>query len=167
MALHAGNVIENVIGTALVDHFTGNALNNVLSGGAGNDVLSGSDGADILIGGAGADSLTGGNGEDLLLGANYTQQANVAALNALMAEWGRTDLAYSGRIDHLTGAVSGGNNGSFLLTTGGSPTVTDDAAIDTMTGGSTALDWFFSHTGTNADIVTDINAGGTETVTTV
>ena len=132
---------------------------------AGNDVLSGGDGADILIGGAGTDSLNGGNGSDLLLGANYSQQANALALNALMAEWG-SGTAYLGRIAHLTGG--GGNNGTFLLTTtGGTPTVTEDGAVDTMTGGTDAQDWFFSHTGTNADSITDLNAGGTETVTTV
>src|SRR5206468_825493 len=53
LALHAGNTVENVIGSGLADRLTGNALNNVLSGGGGNDVLSGGDGADVLIGGAG------------------------------------------------------------------------------------------------------------------
>ena len=168
LALHSGVTIENVIGTSQADTITGNTLNNVLVGGAGNDILSGGAGADILIGGTGADTLTGGTGEDLLLGASFTKQATVAAIDALMAEWGRTDLAYSGRINHLTGATSGGNNGTFLLTTTGvTPTVTEDAATDTMTGGADALDWFIRHSGTNADAITDLNAGGTETVTSV
>jgi Ca2+-binding RTX toxin-like protein len=168
LTLSSTTGIENAIGGALGDTLTGNARNNVLSGLAGNDTLTGGDGNDILLGGAGSDTLSGGNQQDVVIGTSYSQQANVAALVALMAEWGRTDgVAYQDRIDHLTGHVSGGNNGSFLLTTtGSSPTVTEDGATDTLTGGAD-LDWFIQHTGTNADSITDPNNGGTETITAV
>ena len=68
----------------------------------------------------------------------------------------------------MTGAVSAGNNGSFLLTATGTPTVTGDSAADTLTGNA-SLDWFFSKTG--EDILTDLNTvapdTGTETATTL
>jgi Ca2+-binding RTX toxin-like protein len=166
LTLSSGSSIENVIGGTLSDALTGNSLNNVLSGGGGDDILKGGDGQDILLGGAGSDTLNGGNGEDVVLGATYSGQSNVTALIALMAEWGRTDgVAYQDRIDHLMNG--GGKNGSFLLTTtGSSPTVTEDGALDNLTGGA-GLDWFISHAGTNGDAITDPNNGGNETITPV
>ncbi len=62
-------------------------------------------------------------GEDILIGGTTSHSggtsatptaANVSALNAIMAEWKRTDLAYAARGGHLQ-AASGGLNGSTLL----------------------------------------------------
>src|SRR5207253_707500 len=78
---------ENALGGAGADNFTGNAANNIFVGGAGNDMLSGGAGRDILIGGSGVDSINGGDGEDILIGGTTSHDTNVAALNALMAEW--------------------------------------------------------------------------------
>src|SRR5262245_41693073 len=47
--------------------------------------------------------------------------------------------AYASRIDHLTGAVSGGYNCLATLKVG---TVFDDSAADALTSGP-GLDWFF------------------------
>jgi hypothetical protein len=83
-----------------------------------------------------------------------------AALDAIMSEWGR-NLAYQDRIDHLTGAVAGGNNGSVLLNAN---TVPDDSgAADTLEGGF-LLDWFFQDLN---DTVSDPNNGSPETVTII
>jgi hypothetical protein len=67
-----------------------------------------------------------------------------------MAEWSRADLDYQARIDHLTGAASGGLNGSALLNDGA---VFDDAAVDRLYGAG-GQDWFFyDASGASADVL--------------
>src|SRR5204863_4203025 len=91
----------------------GSTANNVLVGGAGNDTLLGGSGRDLLIGGAGADTLRAGGGGALLIGGTTDYDANVAALLAVMKEWGRTDVDYNTRVKHLSGTLAGGLNGSY------------------------------------------------------
>jgi Ca2+-binding RTX toxin-like protein len=138
----------------------GSTANNVLEGGAGNDTLQGGGGRDLLVGGLGADVLHGGDGDDILIGGTTDHDSNLAALNAVMAEWGRTDADYTTRVNHLNGTLSGGLNGSTLLKAGtGGGTVHDDAAIDTLFGEGGA-DWFFALlSGTNKDTVKDQATG--------
>jgi hypothetical protein len=121
---------------------SGSSANNVLLGEAGNDSLQGGSGRDLLIGGLGADILHGGDGDDILIGGTSDSDGNLTALNALMAEWGRTDLGYLDRLNHLTGSVSGGQNGSYFLN---AATVHDDAAVDQLFG-EKGQDWFFART---------------------
>jgi hypothetical protein len=132
---------------------SGSTANNVLLGEAGNDSLQGGSGRDLLIGGLGADTLRGGDDEDIVIGGTTDfDNNNLTALNALMAEWGRTDLAYSVRLNHLTGSVSGGQNGSYFLNP---TTVHDDAAIDQLFG-EKGQDWFFARTfGSLQDVLND------------
>lgn len=118
----------------------GQGGNDVLVGGAGNDILTGSAGRNILIGGLGADVLQGGADEDILIGGTTSYDANVAALTSLAAEWKRSDLSYSQRIDHLTGSKAGGLNGTAYLK---SSTVKDDGIDDALTGLG-GLDWFWA-----------------------
>lgn len=128
----------------------GSDASNVLLGEAGNDILYGGNGRNLLIGGAGSDSLNGGNSDDILIGGTTDYDGDLVALNALMAEWARTDLGYQSRIDQLTGAASGGLNGSALLNDG---TVHDDAAVDRLYGGG-GQDWFFyDAAGAYADVL--------------
>jgi Ca2+-binding RTX toxin-like protein len=123
---------------------TGSTAANILIGGPGNDSLQGGSGRDILVGGGGSDTLQQGSGGDILIGDN------LAALEAIRAEWSRLDLSYTNRIDHLTGATSGGYNGSYFLTTA---TVHNDGAVDYLYGGS-GSDWYFAHTsGSNVDVI--------------
>ncbi len=117
----------------------GSTANNILSGGDGNDTVQGGAGRDILLGGAGADTLRGNGGDDVLIGNTTDFDVNLAALNALMAEWARADADYATRTNHLRGLASGGNNGAYLLN---SSTIHDDAALDQLYGGS-ELDLFF------------------------
>jgi large repetitive protein len=117
----------------------GSTANNILVGGAGNDTLSGGSGRDLLIGGLGADTLQGNGNDDILIGDATDYDANLAALNAIMAEWGRTDESYATRVNHVNGSVLGGVNGSYVLN---ATTVHDDAAVDQLYGG-TGMDWFF------------------------
>ena len=128
----------------------GSSANNALVGGAGNDILSGGRGRGLLIGGDGADKLTAGKGGDILIGGTTVYDSNVAALTAVLAEWGRTDLSYQDRIAHLMGTISGGLNGAYLLN---ATTVHDDTAADQLSGGP-GQDWYLDLAdGTAADIL--------------
>jgi Ca2+-binding RTX toxin-like protein len=111
---------------------------------ADTDTLLGGSGNDILIGGLGADTLRGNGGDDILIGGTTSYDSNVAALCAVLREWGRTDISYSTRVSHLKGGT-GGLNGAYALTTA---TVFDDGVADTLYGNA-GLDWFFARkTGT-------------------
>jgi hypothetical protein len=141
---------------------SGSTANNVLVGGAGNEVLVGGSGRDLLIGGTGADTLRAGSGGALLIGGTTDYDANLAALLAIMKEWGRTDVDYNTRVKHLSGTLGGGLNGSFRLT---SSTVHDDDTIDSLYGGA-GLDWFFvGNRGKTRDKV--YNQAGADTATTL
>jgi uncharacterized repeat protein (TIGR01451 family) len=128
------------------DHISaaGSAANNVLSGQGNNEVLTGGLGRDLLIAGTGAATLNAGTGDDILIGGwtNYdlgssgmTYDQKVAALEAVMAEWGSTD-SYVTRLSDL---------GGLLNTT----TVHDNIAngrdiADQLNGNASANDWFFA-----------------------
>jgi Ca2+-binding RTX toxin-like protein len=152
------------------DSISGGNGNGVQLGGNGDDTLSTGNGRDVLIGGTGADTLKGGNGDDILIAGPTTYDAvtaaNQAGLCAIEKEWNRGDASYTTRISHLTGATSGGLNGSSkLTTTGAGRTVLDDTSKDTLTGGL-GQDWFLlNKTGgtvldksdaTSSEITTDL-----------
>jgi Ca2+-binding RTX toxin-like protein len=156
-----GSGADILIGDGAANRLIGNGGNDVLAGRGGADELTGGDGRDILIGGDGADALEGGLADDLLIAGSTAHDASIAALSALMAEWGRTDADYATRIAHLNGSLSGGRNGTRLLN---ATTVFNDAgAVDTLLGGA-GLDWFIDFVG---DLVNDLGTGGTETRTTL
>ena len=156
-----------VVGTSGADTLVGDSGNNVLIGGAGADVLLGGAGRDLLIGGSGADELHGGSGEDLLVGGllsyyNETSKSlNLTAINALLAEWTRTDLSYAARRNHLL--YSGGLNSSYVLS---SSTVRRDAAAVDQLFGEDDRDWFIA---SREDRVTDRVTSGdqAETITVI
>ena len=157
------NVAVELFGGDGNDNLTavGNVGTAILSGGAGNDTLTAGSGRSILIGGTGADTLQGGGADDILIGGTTSWDNNLAALDALIAEWKRTDLSYSARINHLDGASTGGLNAGYYLS---ATTVFDDAAIDQLTGNG-GTDWFFAHTtGAFADKITDQKKGEIVTV---
>jgi hypothetical protein len=101
--------------------------------------------------------LDGGAGDDLLIAGPTSYDNNLAALNSLMAEWGRTDATYATRVAHLDGSLTtGSRNGAIKLT---ASTVFDDGgASDSLTGGA-GLDAYWASVGDN---ITDLNFGGTE-----
>ena len=85
--------------------------NDVLIGGAGKDTLSDTGtGDNILIGGAGVDTLTG-NGHDILISGTTSYDsntgANIAALDAILAEWSSSD-SYATRINKIMSGVGPG-----------------------------------------------------------
>ena len=160
-----------VIGTSGADTLTGGSGNSVLIGGAGADTLTGGAGRDLLIGGSGADQLDGGAGEDILIAGQISyysessQSLNLTAINAIMAEWTRTDLGslsdptgYLARVSDLSTAnASGSLNGSYVLT---SATVSKDAsAVDTLFGGLDR-DWFLASA---EDVLSDRVTSGDQT----
>ena len=126
----------------------GSTANNVLTGGGGKNTLYGGLGRDLLIAGLGASQLNAGSGDDLLIGgwtaydltsSGMTYDQKLAALEAIMAEWGSAD-SYTTRLNDLQGG--GGLNGSFLLNTS---TVHDNGKVDTLIGTTgSASDWFLA-----------------------
>jgi hypothetical protein len=135
----------------------------VLTGHGVNEALTGGQGRDLLIGGTGAATLNAGVQDDILIGGwtNYdisstgtTYDRKLAALIAIMAEWGSAD-SYPTRLSALAGYLNTG-------------TVHDNyangvAVVDTLSGNKNANDWFFAGlndalSGANKnDMITTIN----------
>ncbi len=117
----------------------------ILVGGDGDDLLVGGNGRDLIIGGAGADRLVGNANDDILIAGRTKYDIDLAALEAILAEWGSTS-DYAIRTQHLTGAAGGRNtlNGRsiFLLSgpTAAEATIYDDNSADVLTG-SAGQDW--------------------------
>jgi Ca2+-binding RTX toxin-like protein len=144
-----GNAANNLlIGNAGNDTLTGNGGNDILLGGDGNDVLKGTSGRNLLIGGTGGDLLQGGTDGDLLLSGSSLFETDPAILQALLAEWASGN-SYQSRVDHLLGNTGGGANTTFTLNP---TTVTNDANVDYLTGGS-GQDWYLASS--LQDVLTD------------
>jgi Ca2+-binding RTX toxin-like protein len=135
--LSAGNLqnVENVVlvGTGA---FTviGNTLDNALTGNASNNTLQGGAGNDILDGGAGADSLQGGTGNDIYI------------------------------VDNIADAVvEGANEGTDLVKTTVSYTLSDNVENLTLTGNASLNGYGNSQnnvlTGNASDNILDGMAG--------
>jgi len=113
------------------DRLTGSQFNDILIGGDGNDRLYGDRGDDVIVGGAGRDDLHGRFGNDLLIGGGLTYENDIAAMQSISAEWTRTDLGLSDRLNHLM--TGGGLNGTNVID---STTLIDDHVRDMMHGGA-------------------------------
>ena len=136
------------------DRLNGSEGDDILVGGSGNDRLEGWGGRDILIGGSGADELHGGTGQDILIGGTTDFDTDDRALLAIQSEW-RRNISSQDRINHLDGAVAGGNNGTTLLRffQQSTDTVHDDGVTDHLFG-EDGQDWFFSlHSNELPDLV--------------
>ena len=143
------------------DKLNGGNGPNIILGGRGNDQINGGSARDILIGGTGADRLVGNGDEDILI-AGWTNHdafnptSYYESLWLLMKEW-NSNSTQAIRRNHLTGATTGGLNGSVLLN---STTVHDDTDEDKLTG-SSGIDWFFANLsgGLSLDSITDKSSG--------
>jgi Ca2+-binding RTX toxin-like protein len=127
-----------------IENVTGGPGDDILIGDEQANILKGGPGRDILIGRGGADTLQGGVGDDILIGCSTVHDLNSAALEAIMEEWGRTDLlgptaGYLTRIAHLRGTLGDGFNGTTFLNLS---KVKDDGVADSLDGNG-GLDWFF------------------------
>jgi serralysin len=161
LTLSASDAFENVTGGSLNDVLTGNTQSNVLTGGAGNDSLKGLGGRDLLSGGSGVDNLLGGDEDDLLISGTLTyfnestKLLDRQAIDAIMAEWTRSDADYLARITNLRNG--GGLNGVVKLN---STTIFADGTTDMLSGGN-GVDWFWSF---GNDQIDDLGTGGAESV---
>jgi hypothetical protein len=134
--------------------------NDVLIGGRVTNTLSDTGtGYNILIGGAGVDAITG-NGNDILISGTTSYDrntsANIAALDAILAEWSSTD-SYSVRISKIMSGVGPGGTDALNTTT-----CQSDGVANTVSDGSapTQDNWFIVNT---KDKVTK-QGGETETI---
>jgi hypothetical protein len=80
-------------------------------------------------------------GDNILIAGTTAYDTNLTALDAIMAEWTRTDLSFEQRLAHLisNGQNDGRLNGPYVLN---KKTVMDDGSQDSITGGG-GLDWVF------------------------
>src|SRR5262249_45305276 len=138
---------------------------DLLVGDANANALIGGTGRNILIGGAGSDTLDARPSRDdtILIGGRTDWDTNLAALEAIMAEWDRTDLGLSDRRSDLLNGTNGQglpprnllNGRLVLLTPATNPqssngTVHADGVMDTLIGttqtnpvsGRRAHNWF-------------------------
>jgi hypothetical protein len=122
----------------------GSAANNVLTGHGTNETLTGGHGRDLLIGGTGVATLHAGTQDDILIGgwtnydigsAGMTYGQKLAALEAVMAEWGSAD-PYATRLSALAGSLNPTTVHDNYQ--GGAP------VADVLAGNLLAGDWFFA-----------------------
>jgi Ca2+-binding RTX toxin-like protein len=164
---YIGNLFVNLpLGTATgvaggirnIQNVTGSIGNDLIVGDANPNILIGGTGRNLIIGGAGADTLSevaANTGDNLLIGGTTDFDKNLAALNAVFAEWTRTDLGFNDRVSDLLNGTNGQGatplnsvNGQLVLLN--NATVHADNAADTLTGGGkgtsgtgTGRNWFF------------------------
>jgi hypothetical protein len=132
-----------------IANVAGSIGNNLLVGDANANVLTGGTGRNILIGGKGSDTLDASRStsDNLLIGGWTDYDTWLAALDAIFAEWTRTDLGFRDRFsDLLTGSNSTGSPALnvvrgqlILLTAATNPksnngTVHADTSPDTLIG---------------------------------
>ena len=165
--LSGGNSSNKLIANAFTlgpVTLSGGNGDDVLIGGSKNDSLAGGNGRDLLIGGLGADTLTGGVGDDILIGGTSSHANDLAALNAIMAEWTRrpTDARLSHYVARVTNLLNGGGaNGTTKLN---STTIQNDASAADKLSGVAAFDWFFQSA---SDVLLDFNSGVGEIKTAI
>jgi Ca2+-binding RTX toxin-like protein len=121
----------------------GSAGGAVLLGRGGRDDLRGGLGRDVLIGGTDRDDLRAGGEGDLLFGGSTAHDDDPAALDAIAAEWRRTDVPLSVRKQHLSGTLPGGLNGPYVMH---GVALQDDGERDDLSGDD-GLDWLLAQPG--------------------
>jgi hypothetical protein len=125
-----------------IQNVTGSNGDTMIVGDAGANVLNGGTGRNVLIGDGGSDMLTGGGHDNILIGDSTDWDANLTALQAIFAEWTRTDQSFEQRVAHLISPAPNGLNGKYTLD---KKTLTTDGSVDTLIGGDpTGLNWFFA-----------------------
>jgi hypothetical protein len=149
-----------------IANVTGSAGSNLLVGNANANVLIGGTGRNVLIGGAGSDTLDASRstGDNILIGGRTDFDASLDALDAIFAEWTRTDLRFRDRFSDLSTGSNGAeasplnlvNGQLILLTAATNPsssngTVHGDTSPDTLIAsnqidpatGSRVHNWLF------------------------
>jgi hypothetical protein len=109
---YAGNILVDLLsgtatavggGIALIQQVIGSNGDDLIVGDAQPSQLTGGTGRNVLIGGAGLATLdaTRGHGDNILIGGTTNWDRNLAALDAIQAEWDRTDLGFDDRRSDL------------------------------------------------------------------
>jgi hypothetical protein len=118
---------------------------SALVGGAGQNTLQAGVGRSILFAVSGPAQLTAGQSDTILIGGTTNYDRNIAALEAIMAEWSRVDEDYQTRVNHLlgpgAGGRAGGRNGAYFL----NPSTTHAGASGDALSGGSALAWFLAN----------------------
>jgi Ca2+-binding RTX toxin-like protein len=151
LALNLASLVNQGAANSVLNiaNVTGSIGNDLIVGGASSGVLIGGTGENIIIADKGADTITGGGGDNILIGGYTSYDQNLAALEAIFAEWTSGD-PLSTRIDDIAGRATRGLdlNGSYVLvptaTGTRAATVFNNAAVDLLFDG-TGLSWFFVH----------------------
>jgi hypothetical protein len=157
---YTGNILTDLLvatatgvggGIAHIQRVIGSQGNDLIVGNANPSWLIGGTGRNVLIGGAGLATLDASrsSGDNILIGGTTDWDTNLAALEAVMAEWDRTDLGYHDRrSDLLDGTNDPGKtplnmvNGQLILLTpahnpaSSNGTVHANAFADTLIGSS-------------------------------
>jgi Ca2+-binding RTX toxin-like protein len=124
-------------GVTNIANVSGGKAASILVGDANANTLTGGSGRNIMIGGDGVDQIIGGASENILIGGDVSEDLTLAALGAVMSEFGRSDEDYITRLTHI---MSGdGTNELALLNAG---TVQGDGVANVLTGGA-GRNWFF------------------------
>jgi hypothetical protein len=137
----------------------GSIGNDLIVGkGSANALLKGGTGRNVLIGRGGGATLDARSslGDNILIGGTTDWDMNLAALQAIMAEWDRTDLGFNDRRSDLLGngnslglkPLNAVGTQQILLTPATNPTSTNgtvhgDTTKETPLGSLTAPNWFF------------------------
>lgn len=144
-----GKILGGSNNDTLTDNGSGPA---VAVGNAGNDtIISNGNGRALLIGGDGADTISSsggsaGTGQSILIGSRTTYDANLVALDAILASWNSANT-YTQRVNNLLAGITGGYQITAL-------TVPDDLAINTLTNSAASNNgqsWFVTRA---RDVVT-------------
>ena len=176
--VNGGNV-ENLALTGIANiNATGNASNNVLIGNGGINSISGGLGNDTLDGAGGIDTLNGGTGNDIYIVDSTTDVVTEASTIVTEIDSVQSSAAYTLSINvenltltgianiNATGNASNnvliGNEGINSISGGlGNDTLNGAGGIDTLNGGAGNDTYIVDST---SDIVTELSAGGTDTV---
>jgi Ca2+-binding RTX toxin-like protein len=148
-------VATGTAGVSNIQNADGGSGNDILVGTAGPNVLNGNGGRDLIIGGGGSDALTGGSGDDILIAGTTSYDTDLAALDALLAYWSRTDLTYEQRVAGLQAGITFESGGVTRHAALNPSTVKHTKARSVLVGGP-GQDWFFGRTGGKfADLFVD------------
>jgi hypothetical protein len=123
----------------LTDSSSGNSI--LVANGVASTLTDTGTGYNLLIGaGPGGDTITG-NGNDILVGGTPSYDNNIAALDAILAEWDSSD-SYTTRINKIMDGVTAGSSAYAL----NASTIAPDSSANTLKDGSASSqnNWFIA-----------------------